>query len=60
MITKKAVVQAISDFPDEFTIDFLVERLVLLAKVERGELDSIEGNVLSEDQLQYEMKKWFK
>lgn len=60
MISKKTLEQAIADFPEEFTLDELIERLILITKIERGEQDVKMGNVLSDSALEYEMKKWFK
>ncbi|MFT6769663.1 MAG: hypothetical protein ACJAX8_002011, partial [Flavobacteriales bacterium] len=47
-------------FPEEFTLDELIERLVLITKVSKAEQDVAKGNLISESELEYEMKKWFK
>ena len=47
------------NFPDEFSIDELVERLIFIEKVEIGNKQSENGDVVSEAELNYEVKKWF-
>lgn len=36
MLTKEKLIESIKDFPDEFFIDDLVERLIFIQKVEKG------------------------
>ena len=60
MIKKKQLKETIESFPDEFTLEELVDKLILLDKIEKGNRDSIEGNTVSEVELEEEMKKWFK
>jgi hypothetical protein len=60
MIKKNELKETIESFPDEFTLEELVDKLILLDKIEKGNRDSIEGNTVSEVELEEEMKKWFK
>lgn len=60
MIKKNQLKETIESFPDEFTLEELVDKLILLDKIEKGNRDSIEGNTSSEAELEEEMKKWFK
>jgi hypothetical protein len=60
MIKKNQLKETIESFPDEFTLEELVDKLILLDKIEKGNRDSIEGNTISEVELEEEMKKWFK
>ena len=60
MIKKKELAETIKNFPEEFTLEELVEKLILLDKIEKGNRDSVEGNTLTEKELEEEMKKWFK
>jgi hypothetical protein len=60
MIKKNQLKETIESFPDEFTLEELVDRLILLDKIEKGNQDSIDGNTFSEAELEEEMKKWFK
>lgn len=60
MIKKTQLKETIKSFPEEFTLEELVDKLILLDKIEKGNRDSIEENTLSEVELEEEMKKWFK
>ncbi len=60
MITKKALKKHIEKFPEEFTIDELVERVIFIEKLEKRIKKSEESDVISEDDLENEMKQWFK
>jgi hypothetical protein len=60
MITKEKLKKSISDFPEEFSIEDLIERLILIEKIELGNKQSLNGEVISEDELEEEMTKRFK
>ncbi len=60
MLTKANLKKQIEKLPDEFSIDELVERLVLIEKIERGNKQSEGGKVISESELDKEIGKWFK
>ena len=59
MITKEKLKKSISDFPEEFSIEDLIERLILVEKIELGNKQSLNGEIISEDELEEEMTKWF-
>ena len=60
MLTKKNLKKQIEKLTDELSIDEVVERLILIEKVERGSKQSEEGKVISESDLDKEIEKWFK
>lgn len=60
MLTKEKLKEQIDKFPEEFSIDDLVERLILIEKVENGMRQSDRGEVVSEADLDSEVEKWFK
>lgn len=60
MISKEKLKKSISDFPEEFSIEDLIERLILIEKIELGNKQSLNGEVISEDELEEEMTKRFK
>ncbi len=60
MLTKAKVVKQLEKLPEEFTLDELVDRLILIQKIEKGLKDSEEGKVISEEELDSEIEKWFK
>lgn len=59
MLTKEKVMEAIGKFPDQFSLDELVDRMILLEKIETGLEQSKRGEVVSEEELDEQMKKWF-
>ena len=59
MITKTKLIAEIKNFPEKFSIDELIEKLILIEKVEMGREQSKRGDVVSEAELEYEVKKWF-
>ena len=60
MLTKTNLKKQIEKLPEEFSIDELVERLILIEKIERGNKQSEAGQVISESELDKEIEKWFK
>ena len=60
MITKAKLKEQIESFPEQFSIDDLIERLILVEKIENGKNQSDDGKVLSEKQFDKELNKWFK
>ena len=59
MITKTRLKEQIEQFPERFSIDELIDRLILIEKVERGIMQSDNGEVFSEEEIDKEIKKWF-
>ena len=59
MLNREKVKAEIENLPEEFSIDELVERLILVEKVEKGILQSQRGEIISEAELDKEMEKWF-
>lgn len=60
MLTKSLVTKQLEKLPEEFSLDDLVEQLILVQKIERGLKDSEENKVISEEKLDNEIEKWFK
>jgi len=52
MLTKTSVIETITRFPDNFSIDELVDKMILLEKIEKGMQDADNGRVISEDELE--------
>lgn len=46
--------------PETFTVDDIVEQLVILNKIEEGFNDIKEGRVYSTEQVKHELKRWLK
>ena len=59
MLTKTRLKKEIEKFPDKFTIDELIEKLIVIEKIQEGENQSEKGEVISENELDKEIEKWF-
>ncbi len=59
MLTKELVKKQLEMLPEKFSLDDLVEHLILVQKLEKGLKDSKEGKVISEEELDQEVNKWF-
>ena len=62
MLTKEKILESIKAMPeDNFEdIDVLLERIVVLDKIERGLKDVEEGNVISNEEMKTVIDSWFK
>lgn len=58
MLTKQKVAESVNYLPSEFTLDELIDRLFLIDKINRGDLRSRKNKVLSEEELDEEIKGW--
>ncbi|WP_319228826.1 hypothetical protein [Draconibacterium orientale] len=59
MLTKAKVISELNKFPEEFSVDELFEKLILMEKIDTAREQSARGDVVSEAQFDYEVKKWF-
>jgi|GEM_PF-262953 len=59
MIMNTKVKEALEKFPEEFSIDDVMDKLIVIDKVERARKQSRNGEVISEDELNDEIEKWF-
>ena len=60
MLTKTNVIKTITRFPENFSIDELVDEMILLDKIERGIQDADNGRVISENELDKRIEEWSK
>jgi flagellar biosynthesis chaperone FliJ len=60
MITKEKLIKHINKFPSELSIDELIDRLVFIEKLERRIEQSKNNETITEQELENEMKEWFK
>jgi len=60
MLTKDNVIKTISTFPENFTLDELVDKLIFMDKVERGLDQSMKNKVLMHDKAKKRLDKWLK
>ena len=58
MLTKAQLNKTISNLPDTFTIDDLIEKLIFMEKVEAGMAQSDEGKVISNEDVKKLIDQW--
>ncbi len=59
MLTKARLKEQIEKFPEEFSIDDLIENLIIIEKIEKGNKQSENGEVILESEMENEIEKWF-
>jgi predicted transcriptional regulator len=60
MTTKQKVIEAVRDLPEDATIEDAMQRLLLLAKIERGIQQANAGQTIAHSQVKERMAKWLK
>lgn len=55
---KSAVLDSISNLPDEFSIDEIIERLIIIEKIDKGRQQVKEGKINTEEQAKAKLSKW--
>ena len=60
MLTKEQVMNSLKDMPDKFSIDDLVDKLILMQKIEIGLEQSKKGQVYIVEEAKEMLKKWSK
>jgi hypothetical protein len=62
MISKEKIIKSIQEMPeDKFdNIDVLLERIILLQKIENGLNEVDEGNTISNEEMNQTIETWFK
>ncbi len=60
MLTKKQVLKSLQALPAHFSVDELIDRIVLLQKIEIGMEQSASGKVFTKAEAKKKLKKWLK
>ena len=60
MLTKDKIKRTIDTLPDNFTIEDVIEELIVIDKIEQGLKDVEEGNVYTTDEVKKKLAKWLK
>ncbi len=60
MVLKSKVIEALNQLPDQFSIDDLMERLIVLEKIETGLKQVEEGKTLTMQEAKERLQKWLK
>lgn len=60
MLTKDKIKKTIDSMPDQFTIEDIIEELIVLDKIEQGLKDVQEGKIFSTEEAILKPDKWLK
>jgi len=60
MLTKDKLTRSITNLPESFTIDELIDQLIFIEKVEEGLKQSDQGQVVSNEDVKLIIDKWSK
>ena len=58
MLTKEKILQTLKDLPDQFSIEDLFERIILMQKIETGVDQSKNGQTVSTEDARKRLDKW--
>jgi hypothetical protein len=58
MITKDKVIELVEHMPDTFSVDDLVERVLILEKIEQAQKEIANGEGMDWEDFKKEMDKW--
>ena len=58
MTTKQKVIKAVQSLPEDASYEDAMERLLFLAKIEKGIQQADAGQTVSHDKIKQKMKKW--
>ena len=59
MITKEKLQNYINEFPEEMSIDEVIEKLIFIDKLETRIRESKNNEVIDEDEVKNDIDKWF-
>jgi len=60
MLRKEQVLKSIKELPDQFTIDELIDRVILLNKIDEGVEQSDSQETKTTEEAREHLKKWLK
>jgi predicted transcriptional regulator len=60
MLIKNEVLKSIEELPEEFSFDDVLDRLLLLDKIETGLEQSHSGQTFTADEAKEQLSKWLK
>jgi len=58
MVTKEKLLESIKQLPDTFTVNEIIDRVLLLDKIEIGLEQSDNGQITPDEQLDQKLPKW--
>ncbi len=60
MLTREEVLKSVNELPNKFSFEEILDRLLLLDKIEIGLEQSNAGNTVSTDEAKESLSKWLK
>jgi predicted transcriptional regulator len=57
-MTKEHLAEAVKDLPDTFSIDDLIERLILIESFEKGREQYEQGKTFTHEEVGKRLEKW--
>lgn len=60
MTTKEKIMHVVEDLPEDATVEEAIERLLFLAKVERGLAQADAGETISHEKVKERMQEWLR
>lgn len=60
MLTKEKIQKVLQNLPDNPDIEIVIEKLILLDKIQKGKNDVSNENVFTGEQIREELKIWLK
>lgn len=57
---KTEIIDTLKEMPDEFSADELIERILLLQKIDAGLNQVGSGKIYSEEEAEKKLEKWLK
>lgn len=58
-MTKETILAAVQALPEQISLDELIERLILIKKIEKGREQSHLGQVVSHEEVKRRVRTWF-
>jgi predicted transcriptional regulator len=60
MLTKDKIKKAVDNMPDDFSIEDVIEELIVVDKIEQGLEDVLKGRVYSNEEARKRLKRWLR
>jgi hypothetical protein len=60
MLTKDKIIKSIDSLPDNLTVDQVIDRIIMLDKIEQGLKDVETGDVYTTEEVKAKLNKWLK
>jgi predicted transcriptional regulator len=60
MLTKEKIIKSFDTLPENLTIDQVIDRVIMLDKIEQGLKDVEDGNTLTTEEVKIKLNKWLR